>query len=105
MKMTPDDFEKFRKALFDTLKANSLHPFMVASMRHAWQVVGKATGDGVLDLNHLYTYLNDDHIDTALIKVFENLKSSAKHRPTQLRNLPSVQSAALAAFQTLRADQ
>lgn len=67
MKMTTEDYEELKLAIIDTLNQN---PNMraeyvkrgLSSMRYRWDVLWLS---GV-KITKYYTYLNDDHIDTAL---------------------------------------
>lgn len=71
MRMAPEDYAALELALMATLKAHALHPFMVASDAHAWQVFHKAWNEQRIDGNALYKKYNDAHIQTALRKIFK----------------------------------
>ena len=74
MKISQDDYTKIQVALFDTLKAHNLHPFMVQNSAHAWQVFHKACSENRLSCNELYKQYNDEHIATALNKIFKTVR-------------------------------
>ena len=70
MKVTSSDLTMLEGALMDTLKAHNLHPSMVRSTLLAWQCFHKACEEDRLILNNWYAVYNDDHIETALKRVF-----------------------------------
>ena len=71
MKITPADFESLQTALMETLNAHQIHPFMVKTSGHAWQVFHKAWNEKRIDGNALYKKYNDSHIETALKRIFK----------------------------------
>jgi len=78
MKIQGQTFDNLQSALFDTLAAHNLHPFMVQNTRHAWQVFHRACDEGRVNLNGLYASydntVNDSHIETALNKIFKAVR-------------------------------
>ena len=70
MKINATDYRAIETACLDTLKAHNLHPVMVSSNRHAWDVFHKAWHEGRLNGNALYRIYNDNHIETALKAIF-----------------------------------
>ncbi len=71
-KINGEAFESLRSACMDTLKAHNLHPWMVQDTRTAWQVFHKAAYEGRIVVNELYKKFNDDHIETALKRIFKH---------------------------------
>ena len=67
MKVTKEHFERLKRECFETLKAHGLHPYMVQNSRHAWDTASKA-GSPLWMYEEGY---NDDHIATALKKIFK----------------------------------
>jgi hypothetical protein len=70
-KINGELFVHIQTGCLDTLTAHDLHPFMVNSTQLAWQCFHKAVSEGRIDLNKVYDVANDDHIETALKKVFK----------------------------------
>jgi hypothetical protein len=71
MKMTADHYAALERALVATLSAHALHPFMVQSERHAWDVFHKACQEGRIDCNAMYRDYTDTHIASAMRKIFK----------------------------------
>ena len=71
MKIDKERFECLKIALFETLKAHNLHPFMVKNDRHAWDVYHKAVSKKRVD-SWIINSCDDSHIETALRKIFKS---------------------------------
>lgn len=65
MKISNEHFEQLKKELFLCLKDHGLHPFMVSNNSQAWEVFYKASPMWI------YDHYNDNHINTALNKIFK----------------------------------
>ena len=70
MKITKTDFNAIQRAMAETLSANGFSSLAVDSTLKAWQVFHKANETGRLNLNVLYRDYSDNHIETALKKIF-----------------------------------
>ena len=71
MKMSPEDYDQLFSALMTTLKDHNLHPYMVKNSGLAWQVFLKAWNEKRIDGNALYKKYNDNHITTAMNRMFK----------------------------------
>lgn len=71
MKITDTDYDALKRGMFETLKAHNLHPFMVKSNGHAWEVFHKAWNEKRIDGNGLYKYLTDANLESAFRKIFK----------------------------------
>lgn len=71
MKVTTDHFEMMRDAMFATLTAHGLHPYMVKTSKEAWDVFHHAWIEKRLDGHDLYRYYTDSHLETAFRKIFK----------------------------------
>lgn len=84
--MTTEHFEKIQKGMSDAFEK---HPDCIAryaslglsDVRLAWDLYHISLVDGMTSLNFtckvLYDYLNDSHIQTALLKILSDLKKVA----------------------------
>ena len=68
MKITDTDYKELERQAMRVLIHRGLHPYMVQSNRHAWDVFHMVDDRFK---NHLYDYLNDNHIETALKRIFK----------------------------------
>lgn len=85
MKITKDDYSRLNKLITETVQGHSImalaeYPGM-SVMRYSWDIY-HATCDKAqhannvsdyLFLRHLYDYLNDDHLTTALRAILRDL--------------------------------
>lgn len=70
MKITHADFTTIRLACLAVLQENGLHPIQVRTTQQAWDCFLRASSDGKLSVNELYKCYNDEHIETALRRIF-----------------------------------
>ena len=71
MKIKPSDYKDLESLCIATLKRHRMHPYMVQNKETAWNVFHKTCDHNPKLLNKLYKYLNDNHIETALKKMFK----------------------------------
>jgi len=69
MKMRAPDYDKLMLACFEVLRLHEVHPSVVKSTHEAWQVFRRAASYDE-SLYGLYDYLNDNHVETALKRIF-----------------------------------
>jgi len=82
MKITPSDYTTLKNLLRDTVKKYQTdYPVYAKNgwyTKYRWDVLHKSgikigDGVGIAGNIHLYAYLNDSHIDTALRKIIREL--------------------------------
>lgn len=82
MKMTNEDYQLMRVTInqkYDDLKLASYDNFMAYlaannDKRIAWDL-SRASGLTSFICDNLYKYLNDSHIETALLKIYKEIKN------------------------------
>ena len=67
MKMTKEDYQNLRDAIINVPLVGIL--LSRSSMSHRWGLFYQVSSS----FRHLYEYLNDDHIDTALRKIVREI--------------------------------
>lgn len=70
MKMIPQDYQRLKSACINVLLTHSLNPSAVASNLRRWEIFHRACDNTPRLLYDLYAYLNDNHIETALKRIF-----------------------------------
>lgn len=74
MKITNDHYNTLKELVMQVVKENPDMPLNDGSMRYRWMIYNLICDYDGYDLaHHLYDYLNDDHIDTALKKILKEL--------------------------------
>jgi hypothetical protein len=71
MKVQGADFDAVQRGLIDTLKAHDLHPYMVSTVAHMWQVFNRAWTEKRIDGHDLYKRYTDAHLEIAMRKIFK----------------------------------
>ena len=72
MKISGEDYAALQRGLIDTLTAHGMHPFMVQSIQHAWDVFHQAWSEKRIDGDALYKKYNDAHFESAFRRIFKN---------------------------------
>lgn len=72
MKITTEDFNTLKTALFAASKTAGVQPNLINSQRCRWDLLAYAGSIGLISINALYDRgYNDDHLDTAMRKIFK----------------------------------
>lgn len=69
MKVSNEDYNKLKLAIFTMLKDRGLHPFMVQDNKTAWDCFNLAKCHWMYDQGY-----NDSHINTALNRIFKSVR-------------------------------
>jgi hypothetical protein len=70
MKIQGDMLAALERGMMECLKTHNLHPFMVKTRAHAWDVFHKAWNEKRIDGAAIYQIANDANLETAFRTIF-----------------------------------